>query len=110
MFIFVSQMKLFRKARVSKNKTTIGDVSKHILLVNGLKEKKVLKTSNTGAFYTYPEILRIGPTPDNIAKNLYLYARECNLIAKGQTLYFRDMDEDMVIGQYDVKNGFVKLS
>jgi len=103
-------MKLLRKSRVPKKKVTVGDVARHILLVNGLKEKGVLKTSNSGAFYTYPEILRIGPAPENVAKNLYLYARECSLVKKGQILYFRHMDDDTVIGQYDVKNGYVPVS
>lgn len=101
-------MKLLRKSRTVKKKVTVGTISKHILLVNGLKERGVLKTA-PGVFYTYPEILNIGPSPENMAKNLYLYARECNFVKSGQTLYFREMDDDYVIGQYDVKNGYIKV-
>lgn len=102
-------MKLLRKSLSPKPKVTIATIAKHIRLVNGLKDRGVLKTTGNGVFYTYPEILSIGLSPDSIAKNLFLYARECNLVKKDQTLYFREMDEDYVIGQYDVKNGYVKV-
>lgn len=100
-------MKLLKKAK--RKPTTVGQAAAAILLVDGLIKKNVLRTTAVGVFYTYPEILKIGPTPDNIAKNIYLYARACKLISKGQTLYFRKMVNDFVIGQYDVKHGFILI-
>ena len=102
-------MKLLRKSRSSKKKTTLGNFTKLVLMIDELKKKGAIRTTDQGAFYLYPEIL-IGPTPDNIIKNLYTYARVTDLIKTGQTLYIRHIEENTLIGQYNPKNGYILAS
>lgn len=103
-------MKLLRKFRPQKKQVTVGDWSKATLLVNELKERKLLKTTTTGAFYIFPELF-VGSSPENVAKNIYMYARTTSLIKQGQTLYFRNLDpkDDSLFAQYDLENGFVEI-
>lgn len=107
---YIWMMKLLRKFR-PKKKVTIGDWSKATLLVDELKTRKLLRTTGTGAFYTFPELF-VGPSPENMAKNLYMYARTAGLIQKRQTLYFRDLDpdkENQLFAQYDLENDLILI-
>lgn len=104
-------MKLLKKIKAKP--LPIAKPLKAIDLVGQLMEKKLLRTTTAGVFYTYPEILKIGPTPENVVKNLYLYARATKLIKNGQTLYIRHLDPEegeSLIGQYDLINGWVSVS
>ncbi|HWK58103.1 MAG TPA: hypothetical protein VNQ80_12225 [Parapedobacter sp.] len=103
-------MKLLRKSRSPKAKpSTVGNWTKLMLLVDDMKKKGMLRTTDQGAFYLFRELI-IGPTPENIIKNLYTYARTTALVKKGQPLYIRDIEDNSLIGQYDVKNGYVAVS
>lgn len=103
--IIFDVMKLLKKRKPEK--LAIKKPLSAIDLVGQMVENKMLRTTAYGAFYTFPEILKIGPTPENIVKNMYLYARACKLIDEGQPLYIRHIEDDYLIGQYDLKNGYV---
>lgn len=78
--------------KVKSETITIGKLSNLFLLIDKLKKQKVLQTTDQGIFFTYPEILNINKDPSNFLKNLYVYARNCNLIKKGQVLQIRNND------------------
>src|SRR5690606_28225496 len=100
-------MKLLRKSRTPKPKVTIGDTTKLILSIDAMKQKGAIKTTPNGVFYTFPELIKAGSSPDLFAKNLFTYARHCKLIKQGQTLYIRDIEENDLLCQFNVKNGYV---
>lgn len=93
-----------------KKNSTIRSWSTAMLLVDQLKQKNLLETTADGVFFIFPELF-VGPTPEMVAKNLYLYARSTNLIKKDQVLYFKDLGQDgrPLFAQYDLIHGFVKI-
>ena len=96
--------------RILKNTpATIGSWSKLVLLMDDMKKKGMLRTTDQGVFYLFRGLL-IGPTPENIIKNLYTYARTTKLVKKDHPLYIRDIEDNKLIGQYDVRNGYVIAS
>jgi len=102
-------MKIFLKSRnLKKRPATVGSWSKLMLSVDDMKKKGMLRTTDQGAFYIYRGLI-FGPTPENIMKNLYTYARTTSLVKNGQTLYIRDIETNDLICQYDVNNQCVFL-
>lgn len=105
-------MKLLKKPKFTKKKkkTTLGNAFKVIDHVAKLKEDKLLQTTGN-TFYTFRQLLS-GPSPDNFAKNLFLYGRTTSLIPEGGVLYIRNIEteEHELIGQYTAKDGYVPIS
>ncbi|MGJ1419990.1 hypothetical protein ACR79T_10215 [Sphingobacterium spiritivorum] len=75
----------------------IGHVTSLILNINKLKENKLLQTTDTGIFYTYPEVINNGKNPAAFSKNLYIYARSTNLLKIGEVLQIRDIENGKLL-------------
>lgn len=76
---------------------TIGSLTNRFILVDELKKKKLLETTNTGIFYTYLEVIKVNKNPDNFFKNLYVYGRNTGLLKEGEVLQIRDFDEGKLL-------------
>lgn len=76
---------------------TVGSLTNRFLLVDELKKKKLLETTNTGIFYTYLEIIKVNKDPSNFLKNLFVYGRSTGLLKEGEVLQIRDFDESKLL-------------
>ncbi|WP_185213759.1 hypothetical protein [Sphingobacterium mizutaii] len=76
---------------------TVGSLTNRFIMVDELKKKKLLETTNTGIFYTYLEVIKVNKDPDNFLKNLYVYGRSSELIKEGEVLLIRDFDEGKLL-------------
>ncbi len=76
---------------------TIGSLTERFLLVDELKKKKLLETTNKGVFYLYLEVIKVNKNPDNFLKNLYVYGRSTGLLKEGEVLHIRDPNESVLL-------------
>ncbi len=90
-------MRLLKKIKKPVKKVTACSITNRFLLIDELKKKKLLETTNLGIFYTYLEVLKINKEPDNFLKNLYIYARTTGLLNEGEVLQIRDPDESKLL-------------
>lgn len=88
-------MSLIKKLKKQK-KVKLGDVANKITIIDQLKQKGLLRTTDYGIFYTYPEVVRT----DAAIKNLYLYARLTKLIQPGASLTIHHIDTNEFIAKY----------
>lgn len=86
--------KIKRKAKPIQ---TVGSITKKFLLIDKLKQQKMLETGDSGVFYTYLDILKINKDPSNFLKNLYVYGRNTRLLKQGEVLQIRDMDDSVLL-------------
>ncbi|WP_294186968.1 hypothetical protein [uncultured Sphingobacterium sp.] len=89
-------MGILKKLKRSKS-TTIGDISKVILSIDKLKKNRVLKTTDLGYFEIYPDIIEKNEHKQAFCKNLYFYARQTQLIKKGETLDLINIEDNSLI-------------
>ncbi len=80
-----------------KSVQTIGLLTNRFILVDELKKKKLLETTNTGIFYTYLEVIKINKNPNNFFKNLYVYGRSTGLLKEGEVLQIRNFNEGKLL-------------
>lgn len=86
--------KIKRKAKPIQ---TVGSITNKFLLIDKLKQQKMLETGDSGLFYTYLDILKINKDPSNFLKNLYVYGRNTGLLKQGEVLQIRDMDDSVLL-------------
>ena len=91
-------MGLLKKLKsLPKPVQTVGPLTNRFLLVDELKNKKMLETTNTGIFYTYLELLKVNKNPENLLKNLYVYGRSTGLLKEGEILQIRNKDDSELL-------------
>ena len=76
---------------------TVGSLTNRFILVDELKKKKLLETTNNGIFYTYLEVIKVNKNPDNFLKNLYVYGRSTGLVKEGEVLQIRNLDDGKLL-------------
>ncbi|EMS34622.1 hypothetical protein C943_03309 [Mariniradius saccharolyticus AK6] len=79
----------------------VGQMASVVQGINFLIDKKaVVIDGNT--VYLYRELWGSDPkTPDAWMKNMYIYMRLQQLCEEGQTIYFRNIETDELIGRYE---------
>lgn len=82
-------MFFYEYIRSKKPKQTIGSITEKFVLIDKLKEQKLLETTAKGVFYTYQEVLAVNKDPRNFLKNLYVYARSTGLLSIGEELQIK---------------------
>ncbi|WP_433895202.1 hypothetical protein [Sphingobacterium mizutaii] len=91
-------MGLLKKLRKQpKPIQTVGSITERFILIDELKNKKLLETTATGIFYLYLEVIKINKNPDNFLKNLYVYGRSTGLLKEGEVLQIRDPDDSTLL-------------
>ncbi|WP_282635781.1 hypothetical protein [Sphingobacterium thalpophilum] len=86
-------MGILKKLKKKPVAVKIGSAANLFLLIDKMKNNKILKTTDTGVFYTFPEILQMGHKPDALLRNLYIYGRSTGLLKEGDILTIRDIDD-----------------
>lgn len=86
-------MGILKKLKKKPVAVKIGSAANLFLLIDKMKNNKILKTTDTGVFYTFPEILQMGHKPDALLRNLYIYGRSTGLLKEGDILTIRDIEE-----------------
>ena len=86
--------KLVKQTKVTQ---TCGSITEKFILIDELKNKKLLETTSNGIFYIYPEVLRINKNPNNFYKNLYVFGRSTGLLRKGEVLQLRDPNDSALL-------------
>lgn len=76
---------------------TVGSITEKFILIDELKNKRLLETTSNGIFYLYLEVLKVNKNPDNFLKNLYVYGRSTGLLKNGEILQIRDPDESILL-------------
>ena len=76
-----------------KSIPTVASLTNRFLLIDELKKKKLLETTDTGIFYTFLEVLKVNKDPNNFLKNLYVYGRSTGLLKEGEVLQIRDPND-----------------
>lgn len=86
-------MGILKKLKKKPAGITIGSTANLFLLIDKMKNNRILKTTDTGIFYTFPEVLQMGHNPDALLRNFYIYGRSTGLLKEGDILTIRDMEE-----------------
>jgi len=86
-------MGLLKKLKKQSKTITIKKTTDLYLNIDRLKEQKMLKTTDEGIFYTFPELLQ-GKNPEAFLRNLYIYGRTTGLLAEGDILTIEDIQPD----------------
>lgn len=86
-------MGILKKLKKKPSAITIGSAANLFILIDKMKQNGILKTTDTGVFYTFPEVLQTGHNPKALLRNLYIYGRNTGLLKMGDILTVRDMDD-----------------
>lgn len=92
----MSILKKLKSNPSSPKKTTLGDVAQKIIVIDDLKKKGLLRTTDYGVFYTFPEVIKT----DSAIKNLYIYARLTKLIEPGKELLIHHIETNELLAKY----------
>ncbi|GAA4137954.1 hypothetical protein GCM10022216_14560 [Sphingobacterium kyonggiense] len=91
-------MGLLKKlGKVKIQPLTIGKVLNPFVLIDKLKQNKLLETTSFGIFYTYLEFLKVNENPENLLKQLYIYGRSTKLLKEGEVLQIKEKDNGELI-------------
>lgn len=86
-------MGILKKLKKKPVGIKIGSAANLFLFIDKMKNNKILKTTDTGVFYTFPEVLQMGHKPDALLRNFYIYGRSTGLLKEGDILTIRDAEE-----------------
>ena len=86
-------MGILKKLKKKPVGVKIGSAANLFLLIDKMKNNRILKTTDTGVFYTFPEVLQMGHNPDALLRNFYIYGRSTSLLKEGDILTIRDIDD-----------------
>ncbi len=86
-------MGILKKLKKKPVGVKIGSAANLFLLIDKMKNNKILKTTDTGVFYTFPEVLQTGHNPEALLRNFYIYGRSTGLLKKDDILTIRDIDD-----------------
>lgn len=87
-------MGILKKLKGKKPVQTVGSVTKKFLLIDQLKQNKLLETTDRGVFYTFKEVLTVNKDPGNMLKQFYVYARTTRLLQQGEVLQIKERTPD----------------
>lgn len=86
-------MGLLKKiGKAKKQPVTIGKVLNPFVLIDKLKQNKLLETTSFGIFFTYLDLLKVNDNPENLLKQLYVYGRSTKLLKEGEVLHIKEKD------------------
>ncbi|MDQ1150155.1 hypothetical protein QE382_002139 [Sphingobacterium zeae] len=86
-------MGILKKLKKKPVGVKIGSAANLFLLIDKMKNNRILKTTDTGVFYTFPEVLQMGHNPEALLRNFYIYGRSTDLLKEGDILTIRDIDD-----------------
>jgi len=87
-------MGILKSLKRKKTVQTVASVTNKFLLIDQLKQNKLLETTDCGVFYTFKEVLTVNKDPNNMLKQFYVYARTTGLLQQGEVLQIKERTSD----------------